>query len=260
MALHLTRAVSRKFFLAGRQLQEVTSSWFQRALTPPRPAPRPEAADAYSHLHKSGEMNHLGHYKCDLCGAEMRLSPVSTSPGETVMGPRYFWECSGCGAQDDTSFRICRCGRQSVLEKHGGSGRELPISLNAGGCTECERCVVCDGILAVGNLKWFYGRWTHFYPDTEFDRRTMQEYTVTRERSLFYGFHAHYSCAEKSPDSIAAALKSRVPEWYAQGMEKQQAEEADRLRHDHRCLVCKAPLDAASRILGRETHARCGKG
>ena len=63
MALHLTRAVSRKFLLAGRQLQEVTSSWFQRALTPTRPVPRPEAADAYSHLHKSGEMNHLGHYK-----------------------------------------------------------------------------------------------------------------------------------------------------------------------------------------------------
>lgn len=258
MALHLTRAVSRKFLLAGRQLQEVTSSWFQRALTPPRPAPRPEAADAYSHLHKSGEMNHLGQYKCDLCGAEMRLIPAAA--GQGTVGPQYDWECSGCGAVDSTSFRICRCGRQSVLEKHGGSGRELPISLNAGGCTECERCVVCDGILAVGNLKWFYGRWTHFYPDTEFDRRTMQEYTVTRERSLFYGFHAHYSCAEKSPDSIAGALKSRVPEWYAQGMEKQKTEEADRLRHDHRCLVCKAPLDAASRILGRETHARCRKG
>lgn len=257
MALHLTRAVSRKFLLAGRQLQEVTSSWFQRALTPARPAPRSEATDAYSHLHKHGEMNHLGHYQCDLCGLEMRLVPASVGAGEAVVGPCYLWECSGCGVQDDTSFRICRCGRQTVLEKQGGSGRELPVSLNAGGCTECERCVVCDGILAVGNLKWFYGRWTHFYPDTEFDRRTMQEYTVTRERSLFYGFHAHYSCAEKSPDSVARALEARVPEWYAQGMAKQNAEEVERLRFDRCCLVCKAPLDAASRILGREMHARC---
>jgi hypothetical protein len=256
MALQLTRAVSMKFQIVGRQLREVSQSWFRRA--PARAEVNPEApAHAYNHLHKSGEMNHMGRHLCDACDAEMRLVPAVDAGDAVVTGPRYGWQCPGCGARDETSFRICRCGRQTVLEKHAASARELPISLNAGGCTECERCVVCDGILAVGNLKWFYGRWTHLYPDTEVDRRTMQQYAVTRERSKYYGFHAHFSCCEKDPQAADRHLASCTPDWYAQGIAKQRREEAERLHKEGRCRVCRARLDLWSRILDRDRHPRC---
>lgn len=258
MALTLTRAVSMKFQIVGRQLREVSQSWLRRAPAPPSADVNPEAlAHAFSHLHKNGEMNHMGRHHCEACDAEMRLAPAADSAGGTVTGPRYRWQCPGCGALDETSFRICRCGRQTVLEKHAASARELPVSLNAGGCTECERCVVCDGVLAVGNLKWFYGRWTHLYPDTEADGRTGQQYTVIRERSKYYGFHCHFSCCEKDPQAADRYLAARTPDWYAQGMEKQRREEADRLYKEGRCRVCRTRLDWWSRVLDRDEHPRC---
>ena len=259
MALTLTRAVSMKFQLVGKQLRDASHSWFRRAR--PRPAAAVEAetpAHTFNHLHKNGEMNHMGHYHCDSCSAEMRLAPAPVS-AEDAAGtkPRFQWECSGCGSLDDTSFRICRCGRQTVLEKHAASARELPVSLNAGGCTECERCVVCDGILAVGNLKWFYGRWTHLYPATEYDRRTDQQYTVTRERSKFYGFHCHFSCYDKDPKAVERLLDGRAPDWYKQGVAEQQRTETKRLRRQRRCLVCRGRLGFWDRIYDRETHSKC---
>jgi hypothetical protein len=255
MALTLTRAVSMKFQIVGRQLREVSQSWFRRAH--PRADVNPEAlTHAYSHLHKSGEMNHMGRHHCDACDAEMRLAPAADAGG-AVTGPRCRWQCPGCGARDETSFRICRCGRQTVLEKHAASARELPVSLNAGGCTECERCVVCDGVLAVGNLKWFYGRWTHLYPDTEADGRTGQQYAVTRERSKYYGFHCHFSCCEKDPQASVRHLTAITPDWYTQGIRQQQHEEAVRLHKEGRCRVCRARLDWWSRALDRDCHPKC---
>lgn len=252
MALTLSRAVSRKFQIVGRQLREVSQSWLHGALPKPVAPEGGEApAHAYNHLHKNGEMNHMGRCHCDSCDAEMRLIPLSET------GLKYHWQCSGCGALDETSFRVCRCGRQTVLEKHSASARELPVSLNAGGCTECERCVICDGVHAVGNLKWFYGRWTHFYPDTEFDGRTQQEYTVTRERSKFYGFHCHFSCFEKDAKSAERHLASLTPDWYAQGIAQQHKAEAARLRLEGRCRICRARLDLWSRLLDRDLHSNC---
>ncbi len=251
MALQLTRAVSRKFIRAGQQLREVSQSWLRRAPAGPRAeapvgAPRP----VFNHLHKSGEMNHLGRCRCDACDAEMALVP---SPDAS----HYAWYCAGCRGRDETSFRICRCGRQTVLEKHAASGRALPVSLNAGGCTECERCVVCDGVLAVGNLKWFYGRWTHLYPDTEFDRRAMQEYAVMRERAKHYGFHCHFSCHQADPQAVQRHLDSLVPDWYAEGHARQQAEEEARLHSQGRCLACRGRLDVVSRLLDQDCHPQC---
>ena len=262
MAMQLTHVVSRKFQVVGRQLREVSQSWLHGspsngALAKPSVTEGVEApAHTYNHLHKNGEMNHMGRCRCDACDAEMRLIPASLPSSEP--GLRYHWQCSSCGAVDETSFRICRCGRQTVLEKHAASARELPVSLNAGGCTECERCVVCDGILAVGNLKWFYGRWTHLYPDTEFDGRTQQEYAVTRERSKFYGFHCHFSCFEKDETAAQRHLASLTPDWYAQGIAQQRQEEAARLHKEGRCRVCRARLDLWSRLLDRDRHAKCG--
>ncbi len=257
MALQITRAVSMRFQIVGKQLREVSQSWLhpQGKVLSPRakslPAQNDEApAPVFNHLHKNGEMNYMGRCHCDLCDAEMRLAPA-------VEAGQYQWVCSGCGVADDTSFRVCRCGRQTVLDKYAASARELPVSLNAGGCTECERCVICDGVLAVGNLKWFYGRWTHLYPATEFDGRTMQEYTVTRERSKFYGFHCHFSCYEKDPQSTQRTLDSRTPDWYALGLQQQQKEESARLHREGRCQICKGRLDPWSRLLDRDRHPQC---
>ena len=254
MALLLTREITRSFQFAGLQLREVTQSWLRRA----KPAEVEEAvapSHVFTHLHKSGEMNHLGHYHCDACGAEMRLAPVGTE--EAHAPARYRWKCTGCGTLDDTSFRQCQCGRQTVMDKHAASGRSLPVSLNAGGCTHCERCVVCDGILAIGNLMWFYGRWTDFYPVTEHDGETSQDYTVTRERSKFYGFHCHYSCAEKNPAAIERVREQRTPDWYADGVAEQQRHETERLRAEGRCLLCKSPLDLVTRLRKLESHPWC---
>jgi len=244
----LTRAVSMRFQVVGKQLREVSYSWFHFGKTK-HAAKTDSPPHAYTHLHKSGEMNHMGHYRCDACATEMSLA-ATPSAG-------YRWECPGCGSLDDTSFRICRCGRQAVLEKHAASARELPVSLNAGGCTECERCVLCDGVLAVGNLKWFYGRWTHLYPDMEYDRRTEQQYTVTRERSKFYGFHCHFSCFEKDAKAIERVLEQRAPDWFVTGKAEQERSEARRLRREGRCLVCKGRLGLFNRFLDRETHPKC---
>ncbi len=255
MVLPLTRAVSMKFQVVGRQLRDVSQSWFRFAPPPPRAeAESGTPAHAYSHLHKSGEMNHMGRHQCDACDAEMRLAPAG---GAAVTGSGYHWQCPGCGALDVTSFRICRCGRQTVLEKHAASARELPVSLNAGGCTECERCVVCDGVLAVGNLRWFYGRWTHLYPDTEMDHQTRQQYAVTRERSKYYGFHCHFSCCEKDAQAAARHLEAITPDWHTQGMAQQRKDEAKRLYKEGRCRVCRARLDWWSRVLDRDEHPRC---
>lgn len=264
MALQLTRAVSMRFQRVGRQLREVSQSWLTTRLTGRRHSVRvrtEEAGDempapAFHYLHKSGEMNHLGRYRCDACDGEMRLTP-RTTPESPSYAAAYVWECSGCGAVDETSFRICRCGRQTVLEKHGASARELPVSLNAGGCTECERCAICDGVLAVGNVKWFYGRWTHLYPDTEFDRRTQQQYVVTRERSKFYGFHCHFSCAEKDPLGVERVLQTRTPDWYVQGIAKQKIDDDARLYREGRCRICRGRLDLWSRALDRDAHFAC---
>lgn len=257
MAMPLTRAVSMRFQIVGKQLREVSQSWLhpQGKLLPLRAKSRLSAetetpTHVFNHLHKNGEMNYMGRYQCDLCDAEMRLAPVAEAG-------QYHWQCFGCGVVDDTSFRVCRCGRQTVLDKHAASARELPVSLNAGGCTECERCVICDGVLAVGNLQWFYGRWTHLYPATEFDGRTMQEYTVTRERSKFYGFHCHFSCCEKDPQSASRWLDSLTPEWYVLGLSRQQKEDAVRLHKEGRCRLCKGRLDPISRLLDRDTHPHC---
>ena len=263
MALPLTRAVSTRFGLVGKQLRDVSQSWLGR-LRPPRAAPTPDAAPvpdapahAYTHQHHSGEMNHLGHYECDVCAAEMRIAPGGD-------GPHARWLCPGCGAADGTSFRLCRCGRQAVLDKHAGSARALPVSLNAGGCTECERCVVCGGVLAPGNLMWFHGRWTHLYPDTERDGLTGQLYAVTRERSKFYGFHCHASCHAKDPARVERHRDSQAPEWYARGAAGQRRAEAARhqaesarRRREGRCLSCGDPLDPLSRLLARDRHPRC---
>jgi hypothetical protein len=264
MALLLTRAVSMKFQIVGKQLREVSQSWFcaPRTLLPARNKARSEdvfetPAHTFNHLHKNGEMNHMSRYRCGVCDAEMHLAPTVEASADTVSPPHYRWQCVSCGAIDDTSFRICRCGRQTVLDKHAASARELPVSLNAGGCTECERCVICDGILAVGNLKWFYGRWTHLYPDTEFDGRTQQQYTVTRERSKYYGFHCHFSCYETDPQSVDRCLDSRTPEWYVQGLQKQRRDEAVRLHKEGRCGVCKGRLDLLSRLLDHDRHPSC---
>ena len=250
MAMTLTRVVSMQFQRVGRQLRDVSASWFPR----PRTKPAVEAETpphAYSHLHKSGEMNHLGHNRCDSCATEMGLAADPAQNGQVR------WECPGCGSADDTSFRICRCGLQTVLEKHAASARTLPVSLNAGGCTECERCAVCDGILAIGNLKWFYGRWTHFYPNMEFDGRTRQQYAVTRERSKFYGFHCHFSCYDKDPKAVERILVGRTPDWYTDGVMEQERLEARRLRREGRCLTCKGRLSLITRLLKRERHSRC---
>ena len=255
MALTLTRAVSMKFQIVGRQLRDVSQSWFRFAPAPARiEAESGTPAHAYSHLHKSGEMNHMGRHQCDACDAEMHLAPDTGDRGASL---RYHWQCPGCGALDVTSFRICRCGRQTVLEKDAASARELPVSLNAGGCTECERCVVCDGVLAVGNLRWFYGRWTHLYPDTEVDRQTEQQYAVTRERSKYYGFHCHFSCCEKDTEAAARHLASITPDWHTQGMTQQRKDEAKRLYKEGRCRVCRARLDWWSRLLDRDEHPKC---
>ena len=133
----------------------------------------------------------------------------------------------------------------------------MPVSLNAGGCTECERCVVCDGVLAVGNLKWFYGRWTHLYPDTEYDRPTNQQYAVTRERSKFYGFHCHFSCFDKDPKAIERILEGRTPDWYTNGLGEQQRAEVKRLRRQGRCLTCRGRLGFWDRVFDHDRHSKC---
>ena len=239
-----------KFQRVGRQLREVSLFRFPRARTKPA-AELEMPPHAYSHLHKTGEMNHLGHYRCDSCATEMSLA---ADPADTA---RFRWECLGCGRMDDTSFRVCRCGLQTVLEKHAASARALPVSLNAGGCTECERCVACDGRLAIGNLKWFYGRWTHFYPDVEYDGRTKQQYVVTRERTKFYGFHCHFSCHDKDPKAVERILAGRTPDWYVQGLAEQERLEARRLRREGRCLTCRGRLGLVTRLLKQERHPRC---
>ena len=256
MALLLSREITQGFQIVGQQLREVTQSWLRRSRTlsveetlPPR--------HVFTYLHKSGEMNHLGHYRCETCDTEMRLAPVGTE--EAHAAARYRWKCTGCAMLDDTSFRQCQCGRQTVMDRHAASARSLPVSLNAGGCTQCEPCILCDGVLAVGNLKWFYGRWTDFYPITEYDKETGQEYTVTRERSKFYGFHCHFSCFEKDPTAIERIRDQRTPDWYAQGLAEQKREEAEVLRTQNRCLLCKNPLDLVTRLRKLESHPWCAR-
>ena len=103
----------------------------------------------------------------------------------------------------------------------------------------------------------FYGRWTHLYPDTEFDRRANQQYTVTRERSKFYGFHCHFSCFEKDPKAVEGVLDQRAPDWYVAGKAEQERTETRRLRREHRCLACQGRLGWFSRLLGHERHPQC---
>lgn len=225
-------------------------------------------AHTYSFLQKSGEMNHMGRYECDHCEGEMRIVsyPVFKTPPPGIpdmkvpIGQDVRWQCTRCGRKDETSFRVCsKCGKKTVPDQWAASARELPISLNAGGCTDCERCLLCEGILAIGNLMWFYGRWTHSYPSPEYDSRTGEEIMVTRERSKGYGFHTHRSCHDKNPQAIVQHILQRTPEWYKQGEAEQQRTEALRLLREGRCLRCKNPLSFWDRILEREEHTQCAK-
>ncbi len=226
----------------------------------------PDNAHRYSFVQNSGEMNHMGRYECDHCEGEMHIvkfslykSPPPGVPDLKIpIGEDFRWQCSVCGRRDETSFRVCsKCGKKTVTDKWAASAREMPISLNAGGCTDCERCILCDGILAIGNLMWFHGRWTHSYPSPEYDRKTGEQIMVTRERSKGYGFHAHRSCHDKNTQAVAQIIVQRTPEWYKQGEAEQQRAEAARLRRESRCQVCKNPLTFWDRVLERDTHKRC---
>ena len=208
-----------------------------------------EPAHTFSHVANSGEMNHMGRFTCDACDAEMHIIGG---------GDEAVWQCAACGHTDAGSFRICTgCGKKTVPDKWAASARYLPVSLNAGGCTDCQRCVLCDGQLAIGNLVWQHGRWTHGYPSTEFDRKTGEEITVTRERTVFYGFHAHQSCALKNPAGIAQAIASRAPLWYTRGQAEQERTDTDRLHRDGKCLVCRNPLSLWDKLMERDTHKGC---
>ena len=223
----------------------------------------PDNSHTYSHVQNSGEMNHMGRHECDFCEGEMKLlkRAAGVSSGEqnsSETAEDYYWQCLVCGRQDDTSFRVCsKCGKKTVSDKWAASARELPVSLNAGGCTDCEHCILCDGILAIGNLMWFHGRWTHSYPSPEFERRTGEQIMVTRERSKTYGFHAHHSCHEKKPTAVAQIILQRTPEWYKQGEAQQQRAESARLRKEGRCQRCKNPLSFWDRVLERDQHKQC---
>jgi hypothetical protein len=211
----------------------------------------PEQQHTYSQLSKSGEMNHTGQHLCDHCDGEMQ---ILKGEGEGDV----YWQCSRCNRQDNTSFRICnKCGKKTIPDKWAASAPGMPVSLNAGGCTDCERCVLCDGVLAIGNLRWFYGRWSHNYPSPEYDRRTGEEIMVTRERSKAYAFHAHYSCCEKTPQAVPQIIVTRTPEWFTQGEAEQKRLEVARLRRQGRCLRCKNPLTFWDRIMERDRHRRC---
>ncbi|MDQ2800442.1 MAG: hypothetical protein M3Y13_12480 [Armatimonadota bacterium] len=268
MVLQLPRVVSMKLHRVGKQLRHVTQSWMGR--TGPKPAGsaklKDESPHSYSHVHNTGEMNHLGQYMCDVCGTEMRAVKTAAPRLVIVEGAEepepvawdFRWECPQCRQLDRTSFRTCtKCGRQAVPDRYAGSARNLPVALNAGGCTECEKCILCDGILAIGNLKWFYGHWSHNYPVTEYDRKSEQHYTVTRERSKYYGFHCHFSCFEKNPRAIDQIIDSRAPDWYKQGLAEQKREEEAQLRQENRCLTCKLPLGFWDRLVNRERHEGC---
>lgn len=238
----------------GRQLRQITASWMGRAGERPDDdlGIDPAGAHTYSYTANSGEMNHMGHFACDNCEGEMRI--------QTAGDGSLRWECTLCGRQDDVSFRICsKCGEKTVPDRWAASALGIPVSLNAGGCTRCERCIACDGVLAIGNLLWFHGRWTHTYPSPEFDQRTGEELTVLRERSKFYGFHAHQSCYSRRPELVAQAIQSRTPEWFKQGEAQQGRADAERLRGEHRCLVCKNPLTLWDRLMERDTHKPCAE-
>lgn len=236
----------------GRQLRQITASWMGRAGERPDDelGIDPAGAHTYSYTANSGEMNHMGHFACETCEGEMH---IQTRPDNSLC-----WQCDHCGRLDDTSFRICsKCQSQVVPDKWAASAPGVPVSLNAGGCTRCERCIVCDGVLALGNLLWFHGRWTHTYPSPEFEHRTGEEITVLRERSKFYGFHAHLSCQQRRPELVAQVIKDRTPEWFKQGEAQQAQADAARLRHEKRCLVCKNPLTLWDKLMERSTHKGC---
>jgi len=236
----------------GKSLRQITASWMGRAGERPPDPPDANLEDAhtYSYTANSGEMNHTGQLLCDVCEGEMHA--------ESGDGGAWHWRCGQCGRCDGTSFRVCpKCERKTVPDKWAARAPGVPVSLNAGGCTACERCMVCDGVLALGNLMWFHGRWTHTYPSPEFDRRANEELTVMRERSKFYGFHAHHSCYSRHPQAVAQCIKDRTPEWFKQGEAEQTRAQALRLRGQHRCQICKNPLTLWDRLLERDTHKGC---
>lgn len=237
----------------GKSLRHITASWMGRAGERPPDDHLSETGDSahtYSYTANTGEMNHAGQLLCDMCEGEMHT--------EVLDNGGWRWRCAQCGRADDTSFRICgKCDRKVVPDKWAARAPGVPVSLNAGGCTSCERCIICDGVLALGNLLWFHGRWTHTYPSPEFDRRANEEITVMRERSKFYGFHAHHSCHGRRPQAVAQWIADRTPEWFAQGQAEQTRVQALRLRREHRCQVCKNPLSLWDRLLERDTHHGC---
>ena len=237
---------------ARRGLRQITASWMGRdGERPPGDiAVGAGGAHTYSFTANSGEMNHAGHLLCDTCENVMQIKRED--------GGSLVWECSGCGRRDDQSFRVChKCGAQSVPDKWAAGAPGVPVSLNAGGCTSCERCIICDGVLALGNLLWFHGRWTHTYPSPEFDRKTGEEITVMRERSKYYGFHAHHSCQARGPQSIEQIIKDRTPDWFKQGEAEQARADTGRLQREHRCAACKNPLSLWDRLLERDKHKGC---
>lgn len=255
----------------GKSLRNLTNSWRKPIgeATQDRVVENadPDSQHTYSHVDNSGEMNHTGQYLCDHCEGEMQIVKYSLykapTPGipdlKIPIGEDVRWQCCRCGRKDETSFRVCtKCGKKTVPDKWAASAREMPVSLNAGGCTDCERCILCDGHLAIGNLRWFHGRWTHSYPSPEVDRRTGEQIMVTRERSKGYAFHAHHSCCEKNTQAIPQLILQRTPEWYKQGEAEQQRLATARLRHEGRCVICKNPLSFWDRVMERDRHRRCG--
>ena len=265
------KVISRRLRVdVGKSLRNLTKSWLKPAgeTTQDRivESADPESQHTYSHVGNSGEMNHTGQYLCDHCGAEMRIVKYPLYPPsqpdvvglKIPIGEEFRWQCSGCERNDETSFRVCtKCEKKTIPDKWAASARELPVSLNAGGCTDCEHCILCDGVLAIGNLRWFHGRWTHSYPSPEFDRRTGEQIMVTRERSKGYAFHAHHSCCERNPQAIPQIILQRTPEWYKQGEAEQNRLDATRLRREGRCIVCKNPLSFWDRVMERDRHRPC---
>ncbi len=236
----------------GKSLRQITASWMGRAgeRPPDTLSATLDSGHTYSYTANSGEMNHTGHLLCEACEGQMHAEPLESGD--------WHWHCDQCGCTDETSFRVCsKCDRKTVPDKWAARAPGVPVSLNAGGCTTCERCVICDGVLAIGNLMWFHGRWTHTYPSPEFDRHASEEITVMRERSKFYGFHAHLSCYGRQPQAVTQWVADRTPEWFKQGQAEQTRAQALRLKSQNRCLACKNPLTLWDRLMERDTHKGC---
>lgn len=272
MAKHARGAVISKSLQDGvsKSLRLLTKTWMGTDKDDPQeqggPSGDAPAPHSFSHVDNQGEMNHMGQYLCDHCDGEMKVvtfhlyktPPPGVPDLKIPIGEDFRWQCSRCGRKDDTSFRVCtHCGKKTVSDKWAASARHLPVSLNAGGCTDCQRCVLCDGMLAIGNLMWFHGRWTHTYPSPEYDRQTGEQIMVTRERSSTYAFHAHQSCHQKNTQAIVQLILQRTPEWYKQGDAEQQRTDAERLRSEGRCVKCKNPLSFWDRMMERATHKGC---